>query len=154
MVKVSFIRDDEGFITAVNYDQFGEEIDQSIVNKIIPNITKFDGETLSYRYEFELDADGYIVSSGTSIDGNMVLTKAQADSIIYGASKLVDGEIVVDTDKQQELADEAKKPIMSPQEIVNIQLTKQLAETKQQLATATSGVVALTKMVAGLKGAN
>lgn len=100
------------------------------------------------------DAQGYIDGWGTDYTEDTVvdLPQSELDTIALDATKLVDGHLVVDQDRLSELKAEMNKPTISEQEQINIELTKELATTKAELDTAHDGVVALTRMIANLKG--
>ena len=66
-----------------------------------------EGYVIGYQSEF-FDGSKWVTPFDTS---NAVdLTQAEIDKIVLGASKLIDGEIVVDKAKQAELEAEANKP--------------------------------------------
>lgn len=153
MVKVKFDFSPTGIITKVMYTPQGEEYDEAIVKQIIPGVSRInlDGK-VEYLYSLDFDEDNYIVGCSTNPRGNIVSTPEKMSSLIMGATKYVEGEFVLDESKAKELQDKEQEPVISEQENINIELTKELADTKVELATAQDGVVALTRMLADLKG--
>lgn len=100
-----------------------------------------------YLYE----DSGYITGYSNTVQPNMHQVVFDDDGTFnfsFPMWKLVDGTLVKDEENYTE-----PMPEPNQQEQINIELTEQLSQTKSELETANAGIVALTKMVAELKGA-
>ena len=103
-MKYNLVRDSDGYVTSISRAKFGgEELSDQVVNLIIPKLTKFENGVITYRCRVDIE-DGYIVGIGTDLDGTIDLTREEIDSVIVGATKLVDGHLVVDEDKVAEIS--------------------------------------------------
>lgn len=75
--------------------------------------------------------------------------ETEYQACVANHTKLIDGHLVVDADYVPPVIDTTP----NQQEQINIALTQQLAQTKSELATANAGLIALTREVAEMKGA-
>lgn len=103
---------------------------------------------------FSIDADGYIIGyqqeffDGTDwqtpfdVTGSVDVAPADLETIVIGATKLIDGQLVLDTSKQAELEAEANKVIPTPEQ----QMINALGLQNAQLAAQ---VTALTEKLGG-----
>lgn len=82
----------------------------------------------------------------------LVVCETESESqLVDGHTHLVDGFLVLDDDYVEPEPPQGKL-YTTEQEQINIELTKELADAKAELDTAHDGVVALTRMIADLKG--
>lgn len=83
---------------------------------------------LMYRCAAEFDADGYITGIGTDPKGDIVIPAIDMAKVVIGASKLVNGHLVVDQAKANELTKAADTPEPDAQDLINAQMMKMTAQ--------------------------
>ncbi len=95
------------------------------------------------------DDDGYVVGWGSDYNEDNVveLEQSELDSLVIGATKLVDGHLVIDEEKRQELIDEANKTEPTEQDKINEDLSKQLEAAQQQNSELQSALLELSDIV-------
>lgn len=111
--------------------------------------------------KLKLDDTGEILAKGwanpskrkvgeVTADGFTVYDVADADlaKIVFGHSKLANGMVTVDADYVAPADPEPLAPQPSQQDLINANLTKQLATVTQMATTSQAAVVTLTKQVA------
>ena len=82
------------------------------------------------KVHIDVDDDGYIASWGTdyTVENMVEVDETELDKIVLGASKLIDGEIVVDKAKQVELEAEANKVVPTTEQQLIATLSLRLAQ--------------------------
>ena len=134
MVKVVFTYDTSGYITHVDgrvkSRDISEDVDEALLPRIIAGMTKLKDGALLYRCAIFVDADGYIDGAGTDPDGDTDLYADELNELVPGATKLVDGHLVVDADKQAEIEAELNKVTPTAEQQMIASLTLQLAELR------------------------
>ncbi len=135
MVKVKIETDEDGYITRTARAIDGTEMDDALVRRIIPGISKLDGDTLLYRCAFEVDADGYITGGGTDLAGDVDVPADELGTLVPGATKLTDGHLVVDQGKLAEMTAKAETPTPTAEQQMLASLALRVAQL-QKGATA------------------
>ena len=91
------------------------------------------------KVEFDIDVTGYVqgytLAPYADEKAAVEVDEIELQNCPFGATKLVDGHLVVDADKQAELIAEAAKPVPTEQDSINAAILKSVAQT--QLANAT-----------------
>lgn len=136
MVKIAVTYDNGGYIadytTRVRDTDTVEYVDDALLSRIIPGISKIIDGALLYRCAVETDADGYVTGAGTDPSGDTDLYADELTTLVPGATKLTDGHLVLDADKVAAIEAELNKvtPTVEQQLIASLSLRLSQLEAK------------------------